>query len=275
MKILLKQNKTIPAFIIALFAFYAFVGVGIGIANAAWTPVQKVDSTAISSTTNVITIPATTAGNLVVVYPTAATSGDSIVSVVDDVGNTYTVAAANVQRTNIGMFMAYGVQITGGATTITVTWGNNQFHRAGADEFHSSNGALTSNAATFDTSSTGQGTIETSYAVTTMTPAANGELIVVLVKEAPTKATTAGSGYTLYNGTGTGQVSMYKLSGTTSETAPATVATASGNWGEIALAFIEPTPASVVKTIRGLIRASVKTINGMAIASIKKFNGTQ
>jgi hypothetical protein len=41
------------------------------------------------------------------------------------------------------------------------------------------------------------------------------------------------------------------------------------SWAEVA------PPASVVKTIRGLIKASVKTINGMAIASIKKFNGTQ
>lgn len=275
MKSLFKQNKTIPALIITLFAFYIFVGIGVKIADAAWTPVQTVQ-VAVASGNCAITVSATTQGNLLVVYMKPQSSLTTNTSVTDDVGNTYVIGTLQTSSDALAtVTMAYGVQTTGGATSITITFGGQDLaKRCGADEYHSSNGPLTSNATTFDVESTGTG-VGTAGAVTTFNPATSGELIVGVMVRQQTSTWTAGTNYTLYGGAASSSArTQYRLSGTTSETAPFTLFS-SVNWSAAAMAFIEPTPASVVKTIRGLIRASVKTINGMAIANIKKFNGVQ
>lgn len=236
----------------------------------AFAPVQTGTQATTTTTTRIITLSATGVGNLVTGYAKANGNTVTLTGVTDDVGNTYVVSAAVDSGTTNRLFMAYGVQVTGGATAITFTFSNSGSVavRCGADEFSGNN---STNATTFDVSSSGSGNSSTP-SVTTFTPAANGELIYAVAgHQLGTGATwTAGTGYTLYGGPNPGSThSEYRLSGTTSETAPFTMNN-SNLWTEWAMAFIGP--ATNIKTVNGLAKASVKTVNGVAIASVKTIN---
>lgn len=185
-----------------------------------------------TGTTVAITVSATVAGNLVTVRIRSATT-EVATSVTDNVGNTYVLSSA-VDMSTFRTYMAYGVQVTGGATTITVTWAASGVSKSvAADEW---SGGAASNAAIFDTSASATGT-GTAIAVT-LSPAASGELIVGAINRGTgTGNITAGTDYTIPAAdVGRLVCRQYRLSGTTSETAPATIYTSLA-WCEIAMAF--------------------------------------
>lgn len=183
-----------------------------------------------------VTVAATGAGNLVVIYASPASTSTTLTSVTDNVGNAYVVSSALDNTPNLRIYMAYGVQVTGGATAITTNWSNGtETKRVGLDEF---SGGASNNTNAFDTSSTGTGTTSTATSVASFTPAGNGELIVAMIKASPQRSITAGTNFTISSGTSTTTVrSEYRLSSSGSETAPGTLASAPTVWGEIAMAF--------------------------------------
>lgn len=173
----------------------------------------------------------------------------TVTSVTDDKGNTYVVSAALDNSSGFlpyRVYQAYGVQVTGGVTTVTVNLSNSLVNNilVIADEY---SGGKTTNATVFNSSTTGQGT-GTSLSVSTLT-ATTGGLIVAFICRDPTSSGTlaAGTGYTIYGynpseGSGASRSrTQYKLSGAATETAPANL-DASGSWSEIATAFIPLVP---------------------------------
>lgn len=190
------------------------------------------------------TLSATTAGNLVVVSARINGNTDTLTSVTDNVGNTYACSSA-FDWSEKRMYMCYGVQVTGGATTVTAAWSGSQTHVTYAAEF---SGNASTNAATFEASATGTGT-GTSLAVSALTPAASGDLIVGTYSVASSSTFTAAGGYTLYYPTNPSTGSLeYLLSGTTSETAPATIGS-SKTWGGIAMAFLPAATPTATPTV--------------------------
>lgn len=190
-----------------------------------------------NSTTNVVTptVPLT-AGNLVVLN-IRLPIGTTVTSVTDNasVPNTYLVAAGPLSYTGIA-YQIYGVQITGGATTVTTTISSSTTSRVVLDEF---SGGASTNATVFDKSSTGTsgGASQLSASVTSFSPIAAGELISagIFLTTAVT-AITAGTGYVIANNVQTTIGTEYRLSSTTTETAPISWTTSS-IWGEIAGAY--------------------------------------
>lgn len=202
--------------------------------------VQTSAQVAATGASAALTLVATGAGNLVVVHINTTTA-QTVTGVTDNASNTYAVSAA-LDNGADRAYQAYGVQVAGGATTVTVTFSASVVHRCGADEY---SGAAASNVAAFDASTTGTGT-GTAVSVSTLTPAETGELIVVTgcTPLGDAAATwTAGTGYTLYNGSGAISLrSQYKLSGDATETAPWTLSSSLA-WRAIATAF-KPAPKS-------------------------------
>lgn len=219
-------------------------------ADAAFSQVQRTGRSQSSAASVTATFSAgTTAGNVVIfnvkILP-VPTALDTLNSVTDDKGNTYACSAALPwgPSTTRRAHMCYGVQVTGGATTITGNFsGTLGTKLVFAAEF---SGGETTNAAIFDTSSTSTG-INTASSSLTFSPAANGELIVAWVSFSGLPTVTAGTGYTLYYPTNPDGGSFeYNLSGTTSET-PAFTFTPNQSWGEIAMAF-KPLSATATPT---------------------------
>jgi hypothetical protein len=189
---------------------------------------------------------ATGAGNLVVVH-IRTSNGNNVSSVTDDQGNTYVVGGAS----SLGdagpsiVYQAYGVQVTGGVTTVTVNFSVSTSARAGADEY---SGGATTNAAIADAFLAGAKTTGTNVS-TTLNPAANGELVVATIGLLAARTYTAGTNYTMYNGTGSVTIrSMYNLNATTSETAPCTLST-STDWVEVTRAYKPLAASSSVKQL--------------------------
>jgi hypothetical protein len=258
-------KKIIIGLAIIFSTFFLF---GTNQADAAWSAIQTATQVTGNTTTANLTLTSTTAGNLVVVYGRCLSS-ETLNSVTDSAGNTYAIIGPITNSTRF--YMAYGVQTTGGTTTVTLTFSAAGSKRTGADEYHSSNGSLASNAAAFDATTSGTGT-GTAAATSTLTPAATGELIIGATAVGVAATMTAGTGFTAYSGGGsTAVTSEYKLSGAATETAPMTIST-SAAWVDIAAAFKEPS-VSLVKTRNGLSWASVKSMYGLAVASVKKVNG--
>lgn len=205
--------------------------------DAGFAVVQQ--SSVVSGTgSNVVSISATSAGELAVVGVRIQGVTDTITSVTDDKSNTY-ACSTNVDYSSRRIYLCYGVQTTGGTTSVTVAYSGTQTHRAYVAVF---SGGAASNAAAFDTSATGTNT-GSALSVSTMTLAASGELVVAWAGTASTQTYTAGTGYTLYYPTNPDVTNFeYNLSATTSETAPMT-STGTPVWAEIAIAFKEaPTP---------------------------------
>lgn len=184
-----------------------------------------------------ITLSATTQGNLVVVHVYMRTGHtNTVTSVTDNAGNTYVIGAKFTAQRSV--YQAYGMQITGGATSVSVAFSSTGTYHVGADEYSGFVAGAT-NTDVFDERSTGtevgtDGAVEVSPALTPDT----GELIVATVGNTTEGATwTAGSGYTLYNGSSNRLQSEYKLSSSTSETAPITESDTGAGLDEIAQAY--------------------------------------
>lgn len=226
----LRRSLAVVAVCLALFSPRA---------DAAFALVQgSVSSGNFSSvSTASATISASGAGHLVTAAIRLTDQTTSITSVTDSAGNTYAVTSA-LDYSTFRMFLAYGVQVSGGATTVTVNFSGATSGRFLVDEY---SGNASTNAATFDVVGTGTGT-GTSAAASTFTPAASGELIVAVMGRAAAAATwTAGASYTLASTATLSHVTEYRLSSTTSETAPATISL-SQTWGVLAVAFAAATP---------------------------------
>jgi hypothetical protein len=201
----------------------------------------------------VATMTATTQNNLIVGSTVAQGTTDAMVSVTDDKLNTYVVQSALTG--GFRSYQFYGVQVTGGATVITILWdGVANYHRAIVSEF---SGGKTTNATVFDTSTTGGPTAgttnPTNTSVSTLTPSASGNLIVADVCwDNGYNTWSAGTNYTkaaeyLADNTGIG-ILFYRLSSGTSETAPGVNnnADATGlHWCERATSFNGPIVTSV------------------------------
>ena len=198
----------------------------------AFLRVQDANTSGTNTTQN-LTVSSTILNNIVIGGLNTDDISQTLTSITDDKGNTYVVDTATTHNSRF-LYMFYGVQVTGGVTTITANKSGSVFSRMTIIEF-SGNG--TTNASTFDTEKTGTGA-GTDLSVSTLTPAASGELIVSFGLLNNFLTWTAGAGYTLENQANPEQLKgQYKLSGTTSETAPMKVVSDSFGWGEHAKAF--------------------------------------
>lgn len=211
-------------------------------AFAGFNPIQQARNQSATSTGISVTVSATTKGNLVVVGIDMDDQVATLTSVTDNAtggSNTYVLSSA-VDFSGKRMYVAYGVQINGGATSITTAYsGATAFTRVGVDEY---SGNASTNALVFDRASSGTGG-GTSISVSSFTPAQDGNLIVAWGMINNFLVWTAGSGYTLFNGPNPEQLkSQYKLYSRGAETAPMSTATDSFGWGAYAISF-NPGPA--------------------------------
>lgn len=186
-----------------------------------------------------VTTPVTpyTQGSLVILTIRIITTSNVVSSITDTAGNTYALAAGPVDTaTPMRMWQYYGVQVTGGATSITVTFDGSITSRVVADEFI---GGRPTNTTVFDASSTGLSSGgQNASAVTAFPPTMRGELVAAgLGFGSGATAITAGAGYVMANNTQTVIASMYRLASSQSETAPATWTT-SNAYTEVAGAYI-------------------------------------
>lgn len=184
-----------------------------------------------------VTISSTTAGNLLIVS-VAVDPSITVSSVTDNQSSSYTVGSSvsNGGGGSFKVYQAYAVA-NAGVTTVTITASGSGSINAIVDEY---SGTATSSVNDVRATNSGTGT---SLSVS-LTPSASGKLIVCTLLGPLATTWTAGSGYTLYgvlNYLGVSEImrTQYKLSGTTSETAPATINgwVAEEGWAEIATAF--------------------------------------
>jgi hypothetical protein len=208
----------------------------------AFAAVQTASGVGTGTTTIVVNISSSGSNNLLVVSTWIGT-GVTFVSLTDNLSTSYTSSSATTSggAGNVSIVQSYAV-VASGVTSVTVTLSTNVGPAGAAgvivDEF---SGNATSSV--FDVSGTGSGT-GTSLATSTFTPSVSGRLIVATIIGylADIAGWTAGSGYTLYGQRDySGYPIMrtqYNLSGSTSETAPATVSyLVLDEWAEIATAF--------------------------------------
>jgi hypothetical protein len=179
------------------------------------------------ATSLAITVPATTINNLVVINM-KFNGAVSNISVTDNAStpNKYYMASPGGSSTII-CYQFYGVQITGGATTITISWTTSQAARITVDEF---SGGVADNATVLYKAAVANGNSQ-SASVTAITIPATGFLVSAGVGLTSASGIAAGSGYTLAT-TQTNQSTEYKLSGALSETGPLTWTSAASLWGE-------------------------------------------
>lgn len=184
-------------------------------------------------------ITATGVGNLVVVSIRLNSGTATVSSVVDDVGNTYVAATALLTGGSIRHQQWYGVQLIGGATSITVTLSSVVGVRIIAEEF---SGGPSSNTGAIRTSSTG--IISTS--VPTFSPTVGDLVVASYVTSNNVSPWAVGSGYSPGTISQTVNATEYKLSATTSETAPISNAGSGGSSTGLAVAYIPAAVASGV-----------------------------
>lgn len=180
-----------------------------------------------------ITVSAVTAGNVVVLGTIRAVNTITDSSVTDNAStpNTYAKSAGPIDNgTTRRVTQWYGIATTGGATIVTLTQSTSGTSvTLACDEF---SGNAFTNALVFDkvATNTGSGTALSA----SIAPTRAGELIVAS-GSAPGGALAAGTNYVLGSNNGNTSGNWYRLSGTTSETAPATATTSA--WVEIVSAF--------------------------------------
>jgi hypothetical protein len=204
----------------------------------AFAAVQNASNSA-AATSYSVTVSSTTANNLLVVLVRVVNTS-TLSSVTDNAGNTYSLSFGYIDfSTNTRLYQAYGVQTTGGATSVTITQSTGSGSSAIVNEY-SGFAAGNTNATVYDAGVTGTGT-GTSISTSTLTPSSTGNLIVCSIRAVGT-GIAAGSGYTIYGTQGATHAMMYKLSSGSSETCPATCT--SGDWGIIGMSFRDTPPAS-------------------------------
>jgi len=174
-----------------------------------------------------VTMAATGSKNLVVVTVIVQGGSDTLLTLTDNQGNPY-VITTNVVN-NFRIYQCYGVQLTSGTTSVTATFsGSVANHRIQASEF-SGFGASATNANVYDNTSTGTGSPGTSSSasVTSFAPSASGNLVVAsytIDNQGSVPGWVAGTNYTLAFDVIRTFGQVYRLSSTTSETAPASMA---------------------------------------------------
>jgi hypothetical protein len=195
-------------------------------------------------------------GSLVVLTIKISGGGTIVNSVTDDKGNTYAQAGtANTSSSHIA-YQYYAVQVTAGAT-ITVHLNSTADIDIIADEF---TGNALSNAAVFDIAATNTNASSTSESVT-LSPTSPGRLIVgSFAFDGSVSGFTPGTNYVSANVQSVA-ASMYRLNGTTSETAPASWTTARANI-EVAGAYIPRGTSSITKTasLKYTVKASASAL---------------
>lgn len=203
--------------------------------------IQSAGNTAANTSVCQVTISSSTAKSLVVVgVYLLSSASQNLTSVTDNVGNTYVLSSAvnSPSGNQYKIFMAYGVQIISGATTVSATCDNGT-GSIGVCVIEYRNMALT-NTLAFDVSATATGT-SASASVSTMTPQYANQLVVSVVGKdwGAGGVLTSGSNYIVYISppSWTDRMSMsHRLLATTSETAPTTISF-SQTWAEIAMSF--------------------------------------
>lgn len=186
---------------------------------------------------------AATVGNLLVINMKFGGVSVSTPTVTDNSGtpNTYALAVGPIDEpiaSDFRCFQFYGVQVTGGATTVTISWTGTFAARIVVDEF---SGGATTNATVFDQATSGNGS-GTSASVPSFSPTTTGELISAGVAFNGATSITAGTDYTLATNQ-TNQSSEYRLSSAASETAPMSW-TGTLRWVETAGAYNSPSTST-------------------------------
>lgn len=201
------------------------------------TAVQTANNQAEPASSLNITISSTTSGNLLVVS-VAVDPAITVSSVTDNQSSSYTVGSSvtNGGGGSFKIYQAYAIA-NGGVTQVTVTASGSGSINAIVDEY---SGTATSSVSDVRATNSGTGT-STSV---TLSPSGSGKLIVATVLGTLATTWTAGTNYTLYGildylGLSHVMRTEYRLSGTTSETAPATINgwVAEEGWAEIATSF--------------------------------------
>lgn len=206
----------------------------------AFSFVQTKQNNATGTSLVVSPISPITAGNLLVINMKFGASVSGI-TITDNasVPNTYALAAGPHSASSQITYQYYGVALSGGATTITISWTTSTAARITIDEF---SGGLQSNAFVFDTAVYDDGTGGSPTVV--LTPSQSSELIVAMVGLNNATVVAAGTGYTLATNN-TSSSTSYKLSGTTAETAPFTITGTGVTWNEVAGAYRSTMPPKI------------------------------
>lgn len=192
----------------------------------------------ISSTSLTITIPAVKVGYLLVINIKFAANVTGI-SITDNAStpNTYATAIGPISSGANFLYQFYGVAVTGGATTVTISWTTSTGARATVEQF---SGGMRTNATVFDKAASNTGSAATSCSVS-LSPTNTKELISAsLIPVSGVSAITAGTNY-LPGTNNTSLYTMYRQVGSNTESAPISWTTNS-NWIEVAAAYI-PAPS--------------------------------
>lgn len=203
-------------------------------------------------TSYVYPVTATIINNLLVVHIDAAFGSVDVTSVTDNQGNAYVLSSKVVGPDGQRAYMAYGVQVTGGATSVTInlSGSNDGYVIVAADEF---SGGKTTNALIFDQTSSnvsgGSTNNVTSFALSA------GELVIGSVTSFSGGPFAAGTGYTRYvNDDSWGIYSQYKLSSGTLESSPCTPSGAS----TLIVAAFKPLQSTAVFTKNIITKQAVR-----------------
>jgi hypothetical protein len=232
-----------------------------------WAYVQGKQTASGGITTVTVTMDNALALNSLAVIHIKSLSDLTSLAVTDNasVPNTYSLAAGPYTA-NFHNYQYYGVQTTAGATQITLTWTGTASVRLTVNEF--SGGQIT-NARVFDKAATSNGSGSTSITTTdSFSPSTAGELIAVAIPGNNITGSTPGAGYTAGTSSSNSQVVMYRLSSTTSETAPITLTGGTMVYDEIAGAYFSLNP-NLGLTQSAIARiAALKTLTQNATARI-------
>lgn len=206
----------------------------------AFSVVQTANNSTDGTTSVVVTISSSGSNNLIVLT-VGIQANRTVSSLVDNLGTTYSLSGSQNEGSASPTFTLkqYYAVVSSGVTTVTLTTSGIGSQFLIVDEY---SGNATTSVSDVTTTNSGIGT---SLSVS-LSPSLSGELIVssLMAYLANSGSSwTAGTNYTLYGTSaysGSYPVirSQYRLSGTTSETAPATVTyLVNIGWAEITTAF--------------------------------------
>lgn len=193
---------------------------------------HNTQSSGASITSLVITIPAVPVGTLLVINVKTTITVTSITATDNaSTPNTYALATQSNNGSN-DMYQLYGVAVTGGATTVTVSWTGVTSTRITVDQF---SGGMRTNATVFDKAANTSGLTGTSSSIS-LSPTNAGELVSSGLSLSNGTSVVAGTGYILSNNN-TSCATEYKASSTTSESVAYTWTTTSAS-AQVAGAYI-------------------------------------
>lgn len=170
------------------------------------------------------------ANNFLLINAKIGTTSSNILGVSDNasVPNTYNPVGTGVSNSFVHL-QSYGVQVSGGATQVTVSWSGVTSARVTIDEW---SGGEVTNATLFDTFAVNSG--GGSPAAVALTPSGIGKLIAAGIGFTAAQSLTPGTGYSVSTNA-TSIPTLYKLSGTTSEIVDSSFGATA--WTEIASSF--------------------------------------